>query len=186
MEPDNDTREKPLLPLRVLGWIFGGLSILNLAEDLSPVALYGNLKVWVDAYAGMINVIRSYLLAWINFKWLSVSENESHVLVLAAILCAAYGRAETLHRSKLGDGTPWAIGLFTALLYFAAVFLPAVLLPSTWGLIGSILVLVFVSALFFFVRTDKTASPESARREAIGAFVVFALLVVINYVVFRP
>ena len=37
-------------PLRLVGWILGGLSLFNLIEAFSPLQFLGTLGKWMDAY----------------------------------------------------------------------------------------------------------------------------------------
>ena len=180
-----DPKETAVLPIRALGWLLGGLSILNLADDLSRVSLYGKLKVWVDAYAQMIETVGPYVFGWMRFGWAAISPRELHVLVLAGICCSAYARAESQFQRTRGQTHPWLTGMMTGALYFGAVLLAALLLPSWGGLVGASVVLLAASFIFFFVDGTKSASGANARRELAGAVIVFLVLLAVNYSVFR-
>ena len=81
-------------PTNILGWLVGGLSLLNLIEDLTPLTLFGKLKKWIHAYVAVVDQISDILFGWVHYRWVSISALETHALVVASVLIAAYFRAE--------------------------------------------------------------------------------------------
>lgn len=83
--------------------IFGGLSLLNLIVDLSPISLNGKLLEWSKAYDALVESFVRPLFAWIHLYWISISTGEMHLLVIQSILIAGYIRA-SLHWGYLYEG----------------------------------------------------------------------------------
>ncbi len=111
-------KENTLNIFSIFGWIMGGLSLLELIEDLTPLMILGKLKKWLDAYSLLVDQVGNFLFGWIEIKWISISPLENHALVLAFILSAAYFRADyKLRKGKEVNYTLLA-SLLTALLYF--------------------------------------------------------------------
>ena len=98
-----------LNPLSLLGWVLGGLSLLNLIEELSPLKVLGKLKTWLDAYTSIVNDVGTFLFGWIDFGWIAIDQLEVHVLVIATILVSAYVRADIRAERSKGFGRDEAI-----------------------------------------------------------------------------
>jgi hypothetical protein len=198
-QPSRDNRaemaehDRDLHPSHIFAWVTGGLSLLHLIRDLSPVELFGLVKEWGDAYALLVRHTATLLFAWVNWRWMQVSENETHVLVLAVLLGAAFARAT---RKALRDsGYPFrpleapAISTLTALfLCVAPQLLLAALLPDPYGVwVGGPL---FAGTLFSLTTLRgegivNVAWPDIRRElSGVGGFAVIMLL--LNYAVFRP
>jgi hypothetical protein len=184
--PEGASKAKPL---SVLGWGLGATSLLNLVHDLAWVELYNKLLAWLDAYSFLIHRLGSFLFGWIRFKWISVSTEEHHVLVLASILLAAQYRGQ-LHRQREKKGQiedrSGPIGIF--LFCFLMVLAPMLLLPGYWGLGCSVVMLML---LLLAVTTgevkpeDDLPHPSIVKRELIGVGGTFLLFVAINYGLLR-
>lgn len=178
------------IPIRLMGWLLGGLSLLNLIEELSPVKLYGSLSKWIEAYSHFMNLINSTLFGWIDIAWISISSSESHVLVISSILSITYARANMKFEcDNNGDGT-FLLGVSVFSFCFGLSFIPALILPSWLGLIGSVLGLfLFLLSCYVFdgddVKNRKLPSPASARQELLGVGAVFLILIILNYTYFR-
>ena len=111
------------------------------------MAVLGKLKVWLDAYSLFIGKIGGSLFGWIHFAWISISAEEHHVLVLAAVFFAAVFRAQYYHeRSKNIDiDVAIASSLQTVLCWLPYPLAPALFLPGYLGLVGSIVGLLFAT-----------------------------------------
>ena len=180
-----------LSPLSLLGWVMGGLSLLNLIEELSPLKVLGKLKTWLNAYTSIVNDVGTFLFGRIDFGWIAIDELEVHVLVIATILVGAYARADIREERSKGTSLIDAIGTVfsVATIFMALVFLPALLFPSWAGLLGAAIVagLLFVGLLLGRQKEEVNVMPpaRSFLRELIGVVAVFLILVALNYTVFR-
>ncbi|MFT3733033.1 MAG: hypothetical protein QM780_16700 [Hyphomicrobium sp.] len=173
--------------LSVFGWVLGGLSVLNLIHDLSPIKLYGLVKDWAEGYQSLVEKIGTFLFGWIDWRWVSIDRNEMHIIVLAILLGAATMRASRM--VQIRGGVP-PIAAFVGAMFgaFFVIILPviiiAALLPEPWGFIGSAAYLPWAAYEFGF-RNDEAdeAVPASkdVRQEFLGIIAVFALLVALNY-----
>lgn len=70
--PTPTPRKAAPLPLRILGWILGGLSVANLLRDFKWVEIKGLLGEWVQAYEDVILTISDFLFGWISVPWKQV------------------------------------------------------------------------------------------------------------------
>ena len=169
----------------------GGLSLLNLIEELSPLKVLGKLKIWLDAYTSIVNDVGTFLFGWIDFRWIAIDELEVHVLIIATILVSAYARADMREELSKGKGLFDEIGavLGGAGFFMSLVVLPALLLPFWFGLVGTAIMasFVFLPLLFHQDNGEGSAFPPTRifLRELIGVFAVFLILVALNYTLFR-
>jgi len=67
-------------------WFLGGVSLLHIIDQVSPVQLMGKLATWIDAYAELVESLRHFLLGWINWRWVNISDTEAHLIVFGSIL----------------------------------------------------------------------------------------------------
>lgn len=79
----------------------GALSLVNLVRDLSRLQLYGLLKESSDAYSLLVQTITEVAFGWLQWRLLSITTSEGHVLTLASHWTAAAIRNE---RRWEGDG----------------------------------------------------------------------------------
>jgi len=82
------------------GWgalaaLAAALSIVYLIEDFGFIKLFGALKKWIDAWHQFVRVITNTLFGWANWRWISVTNEEGHVLLLSTIFSSAVVRAAT-------------------------------------------------------------------------------------------
>lgn len=97
------------LPVRMLGWAPGALSVLSLIRDLTWVEVYGLVRQWLDVYDLLVRKITGFLFGWIDWRWIRLDDPESHVLVIGILLGSIAGRAS--YRTALDKGnTASAIG----------------------------------------------------------------------------
>jgi hypothetical protein len=183
------------IPLRIMGWVLGGLSLLSLIEDLSPLELYGKLKLWLSAYTQFIGLISEGLFGWLEFRWISITFPESHVLVITSLFAAAFARAQGATVSKANAEHSWGQGAVEGGMFFAVFFswslIPALIFPGWGGVVGATIgaLIVAISVLF---GTDELgqrslgvyARSADVRRELVGVIGVFALLIALNFLYF--
>ena len=179
----------PFNPVHLLTWISGAFSLLHLIRDLTPVELFGLAKEWVDAYGLLVRRVTTFLFGWINWRWISVSDNEGHVVVLAWLLSIAFSRAivnSEPHRSDNATGRVLT-AVTTGVVMISPVWVVALLLADPWGVAAGGLIVAFFGAIILFVETTVPQAPtlRDIRGELLGVGAVTLLLVILNYTVFR-
>jgi hypothetical protein len=132
------------VPIRILGWIIGALSVVNLIQDVNWITMKGAIFRWVDGYERLVTGSADFLFGWIDVSWLHVSAAETHAIVLLAVFLSSNFKAWT---TKAGGGfvaTALLSGLRTlTYLIMAAI---ALILPDRWGywvFIGLFIVFLF-------------------------------------------
>jgi hypothetical protein len=172
----------------VMGWILGGLSLLNLVEDLTPLKLLGKLKKWMEAYTQFVETIGNFLFGWIDLWWMSISVQEMHALIIGQVILSAYYRAEVKTEKERGETLIDAVGVsfITCFFWFLLLIVPALFLPSWIGLLGTTAALAFICLAFFSPDEERqvVASRKLIVGELAGVITVFTLLVVLNYTLF--
>ena len=180
-----------LSPFSLLGWVLGGLSLLNLIEELSPLKILGKLKTWLDAYTSIVDDAGTFLFGWIDFKWIAIDQLEVHVLVIATIVASAYVRAEFSELRSQGNDPFDAIGgvLGGVIVIMWMIFLPTLLLPFWFALVGAAIMASFLFLPLLFHQDEREGSAfqlaRSFLRELVGVVAVCLILVALNYTVFR-
>ncbi len=175
----------------LVGWVLGAFSLLYLIDELSPARLYGALERWMDAYAALVARVSDFALGWIDFRWMDISDAESHILILASVLVSAYVRAEWRTERFNGQGV---ISLVFMALYFFLVYVavfvvaPAVLLPGIFGLVGAVLGVIFIMLVYFVPDSaDRGYASRGMIIGELGVVLTFtALIIIANYWYFRP
>ena len=173
--------------LAPLGWALSAASLLNLVQDLSKGAIKSKVADWLNAYDTFVRTVGNFLFSWIDWRWISITTTELHVLVLTSILCA------TLSRSWLvNDGEPSAVvrrnNALGAWGVWLLAFASCILLPDRPGWpIGAIAGVVWLAlaALVTFVSCDASERGiyppcKIARREAIGVLACVVVLLVVG------
>ena len=171
------------LPVRLLGWVPGALSVLSLIRDLTLIELYGLVRQWLDLYDLLVRQLTGFLFGWIDWRWIRLDDAESHVLVIGVLVGAMAGRAS--YHTELDHGRPASaikqtilaiigIGGFVALWLF--------LVPAPFGLwVGLFFALSFL--LDGIIGGDRVeqeyVNSRHVRRELIivGACVAIILLI---------
>ena len=59
-------KRSPSLLARILGWVLGAASLLNLVQDLGRMAVLGKLKIWLDAYSVFVHQATQFLFGWLD------------------------------------------------------------------------------------------------------------------------
>ncbi len=129
------------LPFRILAWIAGGLSIVNLVTDFDWVTLKGVVARCVETYARIVANCVDFLFGWIPVwvHWMQISETESHVLVLVALLATSITRGSYIGARDEGGDTVTPLVLIPTV----SVGIPtitALLIPGPWGAVLTIVV----------------------------------------------
>lgn len=181
-------------PLVALSYLLSTASLLNLIQDLSPLALYGKLKVWIDAYSLVVHSIGDFLFSWMHFAWLGISRTEHHVIAIAGLLgVSAYRATYKVHREwgyDFGQASEHAQP-FVA-LYFALAFFPCLLLPDHWGTaLSAVCVIAYSTTVFRHKHSpwgpiSSQAPGAAVLRELLGILAILLIVLVINYAIFRP
>ena len=171
---------------RILGWIFGGLSLLNLIEELSPLKLLGKIETWVNAYSELVSKINQVLFGWVDWKWISISDTDSHFLVLALILCSAMFKGGFIvlrRQSNTIAESVWFSFLGATIYVFLPILCIVLLVPGVYGVIlSSIATLISWSLLgvgdFVLLKTswskklNLTESCPAIRAQIVGVLIV--------------
>lgn len=173
---------------RVVGWVLGAASLLNLLQDLDYVALKGKIGTWIAAYNAVVSNIHRLCFSWVNFKWVNISLQETHLLIISAIMATIVCRA---HRQTIITTGKENETVTFAAVTIGSVLAPAVLLPGRLGiLVGSLLLLGMLSV---FVGLYLFGDGDGPQRLAIKPFfqelcgiggIVLVLIAISNSLVF--
>lgn len=183
----------------VINWILGGLSLLNLIRELSPIKLYGLVAEWTNAYNMVFGKLVRVLFGWAQWEWMTVSPIEGHVIILLVLLLGTLFRMiiavrRASHKidgvnsfQSLGLSFGASLTLFFVLFVGGAV---ALTLPEPLGLIALIaaccLLLAFIVKGFLMNPKEDALWTRRFRVEFIGMFVVVGGVVLANYLFFKP
>lgn len=190
------TSKRPV-GLRLLGWLIGALSVVNLIEDLSFVKLTGRLSSWLDAYANLVDSLSQFAFGWLEhlaFDWLpgvsfGVTSNESHFVVLAALLSIAEIKA--IHKNPFRyPRVSSASRVFGLLFMFAgAVFLmawPAILAQEPYSIwMQSFYLSFWILASFLLDRSPYVTDGPTRRdkwHELVGVLAIAMMIIAVNYI----
>lgn len=179
MGDETGSRSIPSI-FRFFGWLLGGLSLLNLIRDVTPLELYGLVRDWVDAYTDFVDRVCGFLFGWIDWSWIRIDASENHIIVIAIILGATVGRA----RPRPG-GSPFVnamawMGIMA--LLFAMLML---LLPSPWGVGLGLLSEALLLAMWTIFHDDR-ALRRAIIFELLVTLSAFGLILLVNHMFFRP
>ncbi|GAA1786471.1 hypothetical protein GCM10009682_05720 [Luedemannella flava] len=151
------------LPFRMLGWVAGALSMVNLVRDLDWVSLRGSVDQWVDAYGRFVAAGADLLFGWIKVGWLHVSHMEAHGLVIVGLLLSTFIKAGVTETNARGQAATFGEDVVKPL---GALGVPAVaaalVLPGSWGFWVPVVGMTSFCTLAFFMgaemgRTFKVA-----------------------------
>jgi len=179
--------------LRAFGWLIGALSLLNLIDDLSPVILYGRLDRWVKAYSEFVSDVSDFLFGWIDLWWISISETESHLIIIGMIFLMTCIRVGLKPETKNMSDSPYIEIAVLVIVYFSSFVLPALILPGWGGSVGVVL-FGYIIISMFFIKAPKLENedaelvlqpPAVYRQELIGVLAVFMIAIVLNYTFFK-
>src|SRR5688500_1283078 len=134
MASTGNSRESASPVIRIFGWIFGSLSVLNLVQDATSLELYGRIRDWSDAYGFFIETFSEVCFGWVAFSWFKIDELEGHVLVISVLLGGTLGRAmyaSDLARGRAGKLHNYLVICISSL--FSAFVLLVLLLASPLG-----------------------------------------------------
>lgn len=187
MSAADNPRPKKALAIRLLGWITGGLSVLNLIKDTTPLQLYGLVREWSDAYARLVEKIGAAVFGWINWSWIRIDNSENHVILIAIIIGSSLGRAS--HFTSIRKGKQDSIFKSTVagitLIGGLFVFLMA-MIPSPWGVIIGLAFEFLLLLIYIFGKSDDIVDTKDFRKEILVVLAGFVILILANYFIFKP
>lgn len=169
---------------RIFGWVLGALSVLNLVEDLNIARIAGFVEQWLEAYAAMIRAVTAFVFGWISFGWVSLTEPEAHILVVASVLAAAFARAYARPQVATKLDAFLLPAMYASLMTTLLVLLPALLLPGRAGYVGAGIGLALILSVSFLTgRTpeEKIPSRRAVASELVGVAGIAAILVAASY-----
>lgn len=169
---------------RVFGWVLGALSILNLVEDLNLARIVGFLQQWLDAYSALTRFISEVFFGWIAFGWVSLTQAEANVLIIASVIGAAFARAYARPQITSKIEAFALPAMYTAILVVLLVMLPALLLPGRAGLTGAGFGLGLILALAFLTKRrpgDRIPPATNVVQELVGVVGLAAILIAASY-----
>jgi hypothetical protein len=189
MDVENSSKPKVPIVFRAFGWIFGSLSFLNLIRDATQLELYGVLREWSDAYNLFIRRVISILFGWIELGWIKIEDSESHVLVISVIIGAALGRAIVASDPEETASKAMIIGYQLApplvLLFVFTLFM--LLIPAPVGALIGLTLEAAMIGIWAVQGDDKGGlRPHDFRRELLVVLAGFLLVVLANYMIFKP
>ena len=162
------------------------MSLLNLAQDIGRLAVYGKLKNWLDAYAVFANRIREWLFGWIDFAWINISRDEMHLLILVTLLGGASARAAYFDAiDATNDLREARTAAASMIVVVAAIPLIGILcLPGEYGVIVSVLYVIMASSALLFEPYSK-ALPSGliVWKELAPIVVLFLVIVAVNHAI---
>jgi hypothetical protein len=83
--------------LRVLGWMLGAASLLNLIKDYKLTELRGTLAAWLAAYDTLASSLFILLIGWSTHLLENTLPQERHIFILSVLFSAAASRAGYFH-----------------------------------------------------------------------------------------
>lgn len=183
------------LMARIAGYAFGALSLLELLKYLSPLEIYGDLKIWVDAYSAFVDRANALLFGWMAFLGFRISNAEANLVILALVFASALTRARRKAAEAAGDGFSYFVSVLALLL--GPMLLALLLFSIPWSVAVAGAWLAFWGGAFLTSAGEGaepaasdayTPAPDSgaARREIYGVLAVLAALVMANYLYFVP
>jgi len=186
---EQGTVKKSHFVLRLFGWVFGALSLLNLIKDLNFIELYGSIRDWVTAYTMLVSTVGHFLFGWIHWRWIRIDAEEHHVLVLAALIAGTVGRAyyATLLRRNSSNAAGDSVGIAFVFMLFAFVAVLLIPSPASLWLGGLLLVFMCIGSLIKDEKQkDRDVEPADFGRELVVVGAVFLAVVLANYLIFKP
>ncbi|MBS9779733.1 MAG: hypothetical protein KGV51_03820 [Moraxellaceae bacterium] len=168
-------------PLKFLQSIVGGLTLLNLINDLKLITLYGKLAKWIDAYSLFVHKVTDFLFGWIDFLWFKVDNIEANLLIIFSIISLSYHRADDKVIGKHYGESGLFVILILQFFTVSVASLVALIFPTPLTVIclGGILVLFIYT--FYFEDVDA----HIYRQELAWILLAFLFLIAINYLWFK-
>lgn len=184
IEPTTKAQVNGLGPSRIFGWVLGALSVLNLVEDLNLARIVGFVEQWLAAYAAMIRAITGFVFGWISFGWVSLSESEAHMLVVASVFAAAFARAYARPQISTKLDAFVLPAMYSGLMVLILVLIPALLLPGDAGVNGAGIGLALILSVSFLTSRapgERIPPARAVLSELVGVVGVAAILVAASY-----
>ena len=171
--------------LAPLGWVLSAASLLNLVQDLSRNSIEGKLADWLGAYNRLAKVFGNIAFGWLDWRWMSITTTEVHVLILAAVLCATMSRSWLVNElepstrlKRINAMGAWSVWLLTfvlcAALPDAAGWAVGAIAAATWLALAALVTFMGCNL------TERGIYPpcKVARREALGVLACAVVLLI--------
>ncbi len=167
-------------PLKFLQSIVGGLTLLNLINDLKLITLYGKLEEWIDAYSLFIHKVTVFLFGWIDFLWFKVDNIEANLVIIFSIMSLSFCRG---FDKTDAEGEPAGFfGILIIQFIIVSIASLVILIFPTWlTVIAGGSFLLFLIYVFYFDGEDA----HIYRQELAWILLAFLFLIAINYLWFQ-
>lgn len=162
-------------PFRILGYLAGGLSIINLVRDLEWITLKGALGQWVAEYDKIVSGVVNFLFRWIPVSWIEISDLEAHLLVIIIVMMSSILKANTTKQNLAAA--------FTSLVMLLALSVIVLLLPGGWGI--TVAALAAAVCAVMVVAIDSSQFPRKLILMNLGGIIGTAMLIVLASALIR-
>ena len=200
----SEQRHRPSTAGSTLRGLMSAVGLIALIYDLTPMALYGHLERWYQAYFGAIERLRAMLFGWAEHlplgldRYFGVTPLEAHLIVVLLLLTVSMVRAvmfsfidDALAESPpLFARYPFLLPLIPGLctpLYVAILGGGMLVFPAWFTLpfYGLIVLLVLVMAHAPpGMEVEEAVEPALLRREIYAVLAWVVVIVALNYSVF--
>ena len=180
-----ETKTRTHSIFRFVGWILAAHSLLNLIRDLNLIELYGLLREWTTAYGLLVSNLGYFLLGWITWGQFGIDGSETHVVVIAALMGSAAGRAGFTTDIAHGRAPSYSAHIGMAIgmpIFFGLMVL---FWPPPGSLIYCLGMEAFVTLIWAIDRNNAYLSFSEFRKELLIAITGLMMLIILNYSIFR-
>ena len=169
----NDGEDHDYNPLGGLGTAVGrllaALGLLSLFDEAEVLKLRGQIEKLITTFSDISAALMRKLFGWIEFRWISVSEIEGHVLFLIIILGGAIMRSSASVMKKREPEKSYFGCLAAAFVAFVfVILLPALaaasLVPGIGGAIGALLWLAIIAYWSCFQNEKDNHNVPASKR----------------------
>jgi len=184
--PDAGYRKPPLV-FRILGWLLGALSVLNLIRDLTPLELYGLAREWIGAYGQLVSSVGDFAFGWLRWGWVAIDKYEYHVLVLIGLITGAMIRAsyadklEKEQPQQEREATRDAVIILAAIAVLVLLLVPT---PYSIWLSGGGFAAIAYGAITAGGNGQPDIYPADLLREFVIILTVVMFVIIANYSIF--
>lgn len=174
--------------IRIIFWVTGAFSFINLINDMELISLYGKIKDWATAYGLFVSKVGDLLFGWINWTWFKIDKAEYHVLVLAVILSGAVGRAARITLVKRNEHVPMgsAFSIAFGIVLISLIAMAILGSPMSLWIGTAIVILSIIGAIVEDGDTPADVDPYDFLKELSIVGAIFAAILLINYMIYKP